>query len=159
MLIQGYKFSQQLRLLPCLSDCLIQQIQSVKKNKYQLPDALIAVPLHPYRLRQRGFNQSLLLANRVAKHFNIPVLKHLVIRAKNTGEQAALNRKQRLSNITNAFEIHPSNLKDLSKYNKVAIIDDVITSGSTCNELARLLKRSGIAYIDIWCVAKTPFIK
>ena len=158
-LIQGYKFSHQLRLIPCLSDCLIQQIQLVRTNNYQMPDAIIPVPLHPRRLRQRGFNQSLLLAKRVSRHFQIPVLNNLVSRTKKTGEQAALNRKQRLSNMRDAFEVHLNANETLSKYNKVAIIDDVITSGSTCNELARILKQAGITIIDIWCVAKTPFIK
>ena len=158
-LIQGYKFANQLNLLPSLSECLIQQIQSVRDKGYQLPDALIAVPLHPQRLRQRGFNQSLLLANRVSKHLKIPLLNSLILRIKNTGDQASLNRKQRKSNIYKAFQISPSNKIDLSQINKIAIIDDVITSGNTCNELARILKKAGITFVDIWCIAKTPFIK
>ena len=158
-LIQQYKFSHQLRLIPCLTDCIIKQIEYSLENGYQLPDALVAVPLHRHRLRQRGFNQSLLLANRVSKHFQIPLLKQLVIRTKKTGEQATLKRKHRIRNIYNAFETTQNFQEDISDVNKLAIIDDVITSGSTCNELARILKKAGIIFVDIWCIAKTPFIK
>ncbi len=158
-LIQDYKFSHNLFLIPCLVECLRQQLRDHLKQGYQLPDAIIAVPLHRKRIKQRGFNQSYLLARIIAMEFKLPLLSGYVVRTKLTGEQTSLNRKQRHSNINKAFITKRPFKVNGKKINKIAIIDDVITSGSTCHELARTLKKSGVTIVDVWCLAKTAFMK
>ncbi len=158
-LIQSYKFSNNLFLLPCLSDSLLQQIVQAVSHGYQLPDVIIAVPLHPKKQRKRGYNQSQLLANSIANSLQIPFINNAVMKRRQTDEQATLNRKKRQINMQNAFMVTNGLHLEHKPIEKVAIVDDVITSGSTCNEISRILKQSGITFVDIWCVAKTPFIK
>jgi ComF family protein len=126
---------------------------------YHLPEAIIAVPLHPKRLRKRGFNQSQLISKAIGQSFSLDVLSSCVQRTKLTGEQTSLNRKQRFSNMKNAFEVCKTIEINGESVKHVAIVDDVITSGSTCNELAKTLKSTGVTIVDVWCIAKTPFIK
>jgi competence protein ComFC len=104
------------------------------------PKAILSVPLHNSRLKKRGFNQSQLLAQEVSKKLGIPII-NCVYRKKDTLPQINLAKKDRKENIKNAFEITKdmdilSNLPD-----SIAIIDDVITTGSTIKEVASVLRK------------------
>lgn len=103
-------------------------------------DALIPVPLHPKRLRERGFNQSYLLAKAAADHLQMEACENALIRTRYTQPQAKMQREERLHNVTGAFEINPT-LK--MKFNNVILVDDVFTTGSTMNECARVLRLAG----------------
>lgn len=110
---------------------------------------LIPVPLHKKRLQKRGFNQAALLAQALSKTLHQPCLLQAIQKIKNTQPQAALDAKRRLSNIKDTFKIKPV------PYPEVILIDDLITTGSTANELAYQLKRQGIKRVSLWCIAKT----
>lgn len=99
------------------------------------PDALIPVPMYPAKERQRGYNQAALLARALGKNLQIPVYEDLVKRVKNTVPLKVLNPEERLNNLKKAFILEENSVK----LNTVVIIDDVYTTGSTIDEIAKLL--------------------
>lgn len=144
-LIQQLKFNDRLAHARLLGGMLAQQTLLYDS----LPQCIIPVPLFRKRLRQRGFNQSVELAKPVAKSTGLPLELNLVERVKQTESQTALDAKKRRKNIKGAFRV----VKDIP-YEHVAIIDDVVTTGSTVNELARVLKKAGVKQVDIWSIAR-----
>lgn len=151
-LIQRFKFNEALILNHLLADMITSNLRA---HEFPLPDALIPVPLHPARLKQRGFNQSFELAKSVGKTLNIAVHHALLIRTRNTPKQSGLNRKTRENNIKGAFRFQAGKDKASLAGKHLAIIDDVITTGSTTREVAKVLKRSGAGRISVIAVAKT----
>lgn len=151
-LIQQFKFNEALILSQLLADMIVNRI---KITDYPLPDVLIPLPLHPDRLKQRGFNQSLELARHVGKALKIPVNNSLLLRTRATPRQSGLNRKAREKNIRGAFEVNTRNASMQIKGKHLALIDDVITTGSTTREAARVLQRTGAAQISVIAAAKT----
>jgi ComF family protein len=115
------------------------------------PDHLIPVPLHWRRQWRRGFNQSHYLATQLSSHLHIPVAENWLVRHRATPSQQGLNRRQRQANLQHAFLIKQR--PTLSSH--VALIDDVLTTGSTCNLLATLLLEQGVERVDVWCLART----
>jgi len=111
----------------------------------ELPELIIPVPLHPKRYRQRGFNQTLEIGKIIAMELSIPIDNRCCIRIKNTAHQVSLNAKQRHKNIKNAFQLIKT-----PKVKHIAILDDVMTTGATANELAKTLKCAGIEQVDVW---------
>jgi ComF family protein len=113
-------------------------------------EALIPVPLHKSRLLERGFNQSAEIAQILSHYLNIPVDRQCLRRIRATQPQTGLSPSKRRNNIRQAFEYAPK-----KPYQTVAIIDDVITSGSTMSEICRLLHRRGVRHIEAWSLART----
>ena len=145
-LIQQLKFNQKLAYSRLLGNLLADQVRS---RGIELPDCLLPVPLYSKRLRQRGFNQSIELARPVAKSFGIPMDLHSVIRVRDTRAQSGLDQKQRRKNMRGAFErVGPV------EHRHVTIIDDVVTTTSTVNELSRVLKRAGVERVDVWSIVR-----
>jgi ComF family protein len=122
--------------------------EHISNTSIVMPQALVPVPLHVSRLRQRGFNQSIELFLPVARAMGIPLLREVVIRHRATSSQVGLSRSQRRRNLRGAFVVRES----LPEH--VAIVDDVVTTGTTVNELARVLRRAGVERIDVWSVAR-----
>lgn len=116
----------------------------------EVPEAILPIPLHTARLRRRGFNQALELARPLAKQLKLPLLDRNITRQKATQAQTELNSQQRQQNLHQAFAIHKP-----IPYQHVAIFDDVITTGATAGELARLLRIQGVQRVDIWSCART----
>jgi ComF family protein len=116
------------------------------------PQLLIPVPLHRHRLAQRGFNQALEIARIVAAVTNIDVNRSLIIRQQNTPSQSQLSANDRAANVEQAFELNPRFTSSLPHH--VAIIDDVVTTASTCNAIAALLKESGVNRVDVWALGR-----
>jgi ComF family protein len=113
---------------------------------------LVAVPLHVRRLRWRGFNQALLLAETLSKRFSIPLGRHAVRRVRETQVQAGLDREARLANLTAAFQVvQPAAIKD----QRILLIDDVMTTGMTLAACATALLEGGAEYVDVLTVART----
>lgn len=104
---------------------------------------VIPVPLHKKRLNWRGFNQAELIAEEISKHFNLPIQKDL-IRIKENKIQAKLKEKERYENVKGCFSWAGGNLKG----KKIILIDDVLTTGATLNECARILKSAGAD--EVW---------
>ena len=146
-LITNLKFHGNLAYAPLLAQNFIDSVIHRKNN---LPECIIPVPLHSQRLRERGFNQALELARIIAKPLNIPLDYSLCQRDKSTPYQSGLSAKQRKQNLKNAFSVTKPHT-----YKHVAIFDDVVTTGTTVNELARQLKLSGVETIEIWAIART----
>lgn len=111
------------------------------------PDMIIAVPLSKWRYQQREFNQAVELANHISNDLNIPIF-YDVVRTRHTKQQSALKREERIKNTENAFM-----LKVPLQANHVAIVDDVVTTGSTVNSLCRTLRKDNPALkITLWAM-------
>lgn len=115
-------------------------------------DMLIPVPLHPRRLLSRRFNQSALLAMELAKLSGKPIEPMLLKRVRRTVSQVGLTRDQRRQNLQGAFQVTPAGV-NLIHGRTVLLIDDVITTGTTVNACARVLKRAGAARVDVAALA------
>jgi len=113
------------------------------------PELIVPVPLHRERLRERGFNQSLEIARQVGKQLNLKIDYRSVIRVKPTPTQTDLPLKKRRSNVRNAFKVNRS-----IEARHITLLDDVVTTGSTTDELARCLKQSGVERVDVWTVTR-----
>ena len=144
-LIKALKFHERLVLVNFLADEFAQHIVA-------WPDALTALPLHPSRLRQRGFNQSQLLAARIASRLNIPLLSDACQRVRDTPPQSSLPWKERDKNMRQAFTVSAS-ANVCGKH--IAIVDDVMTTGASIGELARSLKQAGASTVSAWVLART----
>ncbi len=114
-----------------------------------MPECIIPVPLHGKKMKQRGYNQSIVLANLIAKQLKINVDTESCKKIRHTEPQMGLNAKQRYRNIKNAF-----NYSNRSDYQHIVLLDDVITTGSTVSELARIIKREGVQQVDVWSIAR-----
>ena len=119
---------------------------------YRLQDeysCFVPIPLHPAKQRKRGYNQSKLLAEGLEKRFGIPVVDCLE-RVKNTKTQVGLTQKERQENSKDAFILQASSSGILKKYRQAFLVDDVVTSGATLREAARVLKKAGVK--KVWGV-------
>lgn len=143
-LVTRYKFHNSLSYSRLLAELLLDKLINAAK-----PDCMIAVPLHKNRLYRRGFNQSHELGKIISKRLKIPLVNEVVHRIRETEQQAGLNAKQRRQNIRGAFAV-----VEPIKYKHVVLIDDVVTTGSTVNELARVLKKAGVQTISVWSIAR-----
>ncbi len=121
--------------------------QYASQNK---PDWIIPVPLHKDRLKERGYNQALEIARPIAKKMYIPLQTTCCTRILPTLAQASTTAEIRRKNMQHAFVVNP-----LFQAEYVAIVDDVLTTGSTVGELARVLKKSGVKRVDVWSCART----
>jgi len=115
-------------------------------------DLVVAVPLHPLRRLVRGYNQAELLAGYLAERLNVPHRSHLLRRRRWTIPQSRLGRQQRRSNVTDAFVVRRRSRVDKLT---VLLIDDILTTGSTCSEAARALKRAGARRVVVAVVARS----
>lgn len=112
----------------------------------QMPSLLIPIPLYKSKLRKRGYNQAFLLADALEKRLQIPVVDCLQ-RVKDTTTQVKLTKEQRQANITDAFVVKKSFVPEVSKITQAFLIDDVVTSGATLREAAKVLKKAGVAKV------------
>nr|VFK08278.1 MAG: comF family protein [Candidatus Kentron sp. LPFa]VFK24122.1 MAG: comF family protein [Candidatus Kentron sp. LPFa] len=142
------KFRGNLAAARVLGTLLAEHLIAVNAPR---PDAVIPVPLHAGRLRERGFNQAIELSREIAKRWKIPVRRDLVIRQRATPPQTNLpNRAARQRNVRKAFTLNGS----ISNVKHVAILDDVMTSGATVAEVARLIAVGGVSRVDVWCCCR-----
>lgn len=114
----------------------------IKNQETDMPDFLIPVPLHPGRMRERGYNQSMQICKGISKVTGIRIDGRLVARCRYTLTQTKLGREERAENVKNAFCIAGGREKELSG-RSILIADDVITTGSTINEIVKLLRENG----------------
>lgn len=145
-LIQTLKFNGKLYNARLLGGLMADQFS---QTGLCLPELLIPVPLSATRLRERGFNQALELARPLAKALNLPLSADYCRRVRSTTPQTGLDAKARRRNLKGAFEV-----RQRMPIEHVAIVDDVMTTGSTAEMLARTLKRSGVGRVDVWLCAR-----
>ncbi|HHH47543.1 MAG TPA: ComF family protein [Gammaproteobacteria bacterium] len=144
-LLQDLKFNRRLALARTFGRLMAEWLADHCDG---LPERLLPVPLHPARLRERGFNQSLELARPIARRLGLPLDIHGCQRLRNTPPQAELSAKQRRGNIKGAFGVTGT------PAGHIAIIDDVMTTGSTVRELARTLHKAGANRVEVWVCAR-----
>jgi ComF family protein len=147
-LVLSLKFGHRLAVAKALAKLLIQTL-----HQQVLPDLFIAVPLSRQRLAQRGFNQALEIAKPLAHALHRPLYAHVLHRIRDTKEQALLHPKQRQKNIKHAFSIHDA---DKIRGCHIGVVDDVMTTGATLNEVATCLKKHGAAQVTNIVFARTP---
>lgn len=116
----------------------------------QRPDLLIPVPLHPRRQRERGFNQAIEIARPLAASLDIPLDTASVVRIRNSPPQSTLQASQRRRNLGRAFAL----TRPLAA-RSVALLDDVMTTGSTVTAIAMLLRNAGVERVEVWVCART----
>jgi ComF family protein len=145
-LIMRLKYTAHLPLAILLGNLLGKRLPLQER----LPDLLIPMPLHRARLAERGFNQALEIARPLARISGVPIQTTGILRARNTASQADLSAKQRLANVRRVFDSRVG-FQGMS----VAIVDDVMTTGASLNELAHTLKRAGAVRVENWVVART----
>ena len=152
-LIADLKFRARTELARPLASALADAVQSDRgADGIEL---LLPVPLAPARLAERGFNQSALLAQHLADRLDRPCALTWLQRPVETAHQATLSRRERAQNLRGAFMFDPGQRAQLAG-RRVALIDDVMTTGATAREAARELLRAGAGAVEIWAVARTP---
>ena len=144
-LITSLKFNAHYKNARLLGTLLSEHL----KQTAEKPDCLIPVPLHLARYRQRGLNQAIEIGRTVSKELDIPLDFSSCQRHRNTAHQTGLPARQRRKNLDKAFSV----IKPI-KARHIAILDDVMTTGSTAHELARLLKKAGVNRVDVWVCAR-----
>lgn len=150
-LLRRLKFEGQVELAQPLGRLLAQAITVAAAPG---PDLVTAVPLSPTRLSSRGYNQAWLIARQVASARKRPIV-HLLERHLDTAEQASLDRAQRLANLRSAFGV-PAAARPRLRGRRVALVDDVMTTGATVAACARALISAGAAEVLVYAVARTP---
>ena len=147
-LVAGMKFRARFNLARLLGQCLAL---ALLEQGAERPGLILPVPLHRKRLRERGYNQALEVAREVSGALAIPIDRTSCIRSLHTSAQVGLDDRERRRNVRGAFAV----LRPPAAAH-VAILDDVVTTGSTVAELARVLVAAGVERVDVWAVARTP---
>lgn len=142
-MLQRYKYGQSLTMADTFASLMTSTISTK-------PDLVIPMPLHPQRLQERGFNQSLEIARIIAQKMDIRLETTACKRIKLSPPQASLPLKQRVKNMKGAFSCDTS-LDGLH----VALLDDVMTTGASLNALAKAVKSAGARHVECWVVART----
>jgi ComF family protein len=150
-IIHSIKYENMKRLGIKMGRLLGEKIMSVSLNA----DYIIPVPLHKTKLKERSFNQSELISRGVSEVIQTKVITNILFRRKYTQSQTNLNKEERIQNVSNAFVVN-NKLRNLMKNKSIFLLDDVITTGSTINSCAKVLKENGVkniialslAYVD-----------
>lgn len=151
VLLHRLKFSHTTALASPLSRLmLLSVLQARRERGLPCPELVISVPLHHRRQWRRGFNQSALLAQPLARWLGSHYESNALTRVKHAAVQHHLGRSLRARNLKNAFRLELA-----VKGRHIAIVDDVVTTGSTVAEVARLLQRGGAASLQVWCLCRT----
>ncbi|MFK4708667.1 ComF family protein [Roseateles asaccharophilus] len=151
-LLQHFKYHQALEL----RESLLERLNSaLSAAEVATPDWLLPVPLSPARLRERGYNQSHELAKSLARRRGLRCEPELLLRVRHNERQAGLKLEARAANVRGVFAIDPLRAARL-RGSSVALLDDVMTSGSTLYEIARVLLQAGVMSVQAWVVARTP---
>jgi ComF family protein len=145
-LIQALKYGGQLALAGLFAHSLHQRVGTAAGV-----DLIVPLPLHPARLAGRGFNQAAEIARALSRATGVTMDAQIARRVRNTAPQTALPWRERAANMRHAFACG----RDLAGL-RVAVVDDVMTTGATLQEFARTLKRCGAARVENWVVARTP---
>jgi ComF family protein len=145
-LVQRFKFAGDLAIGCWLGQCLAQAVAAEDR-----PDILVASPIGRMRLRERGFNQALELSRAVGVAHRLPVDRGLVAKVRDTPAQQGLTRSERRANLRDAFRV-----RGAIAGAHVAIVDDVMTTGATCEAVSRALREAGARRVVAWVLARTP---
>ena len=148
-LILDYKFHEK----PYIYVCFVNFVLKNEKifEKLQSYDTIIPVPISKKRMKERGYNQSLLIAKKLSREVKIPLQVNCLLKTKNIIEQSKLNKEQRKQNIQNVYELKNG---EILNNKRILLIDDIYTTGSTVNECAKILQQARPEKIDVLVLAK-----
>ena len=145
--IKQFKFHQQLHLTKTLARLMAS---GLKRQRGSTPiDAIVPIPLHYRRWIKRGYNQTILLAKHLQTALQRPMDRRVLKKRRHTKPQALKKRQQRQIGLKGVFYAKPN------RYKRVALIDDVMTTGATVSAAAMALRQTGIKYIEVWCLARS----
>ncbi len=156
--IAPYRFEEPLRTLLhtfkyreglYLADLIAHLMLNTEKSWLNTTECLIPIPMHSKRLKQRGFNQAAILAHTIGRSLDIPYKLNTCKKTRNTQPQAELTAKERAHNLKDTFKSNHIPCKN------VTLIDDLVTTGHTANEVAKTLKEQGVSTVSLWCCART----
>lgn len=151
VLVRELKYSERLELAPVMANLLYVAWQRLLA--FDRLDAIVPVPLHASRRRERGFNQAEEIAAPLARLFGVPLLAAVVARTRPTETQTALSLPERIANVRDAFEPQPG-ARDQLLDKSVALVDDVCTTGATGSACAAALKRAGAQRVVLFTFAR-----
>jgi len=152
-LVARFKFNGDVALARPLSTLMATQLRQMPQRGR--PQWIIPTPLSPARLRERGYNQSWQLAKHLSRQVGIPTLPHAVRPGKDTPRREAREAEDRRHQIRGAFEVTASCRRSLAGRH-VALVDDVLTTGATLDEITRTLQAAGVRQVSVWVLARTP---
>ena len=147
--IHRYKYQRALWFEPFLADIFLRQ--ALPEVDPELWDFIVPVPLHPTKHREREFNQAARIACYLSKATGIPLNNHVIFRVASTRTQTQLTREARAANVRTAF-VSRNNLTLNGA--RIILVDDVLTTGSTTNACARVLRKAGAGAVCVWTVAR-----
>lgn len=152
--LKQFKYHARFELAPLFSQlltgCWHDHLQRVTAHSLSDNICITSVPIHLSKWQIRGFNQAHLIAKHFAKINNLPYFPNLLARVKQGDSQVGQTGVQRRKNLANAFTVNTNMLKS---FQRIIVIDDVITTGTTANEISRLLKKKGIEQVTIMTIA------
>lgn len=146
-LVPRFKFHNDLAAGRLLSELMIEGFADLPR-----PHALVPVPLHLDRLRQRGYDQALELARPLTRALRVPLLPDVLVRTRATAPQSELDAGARRRNLRRAIEVRTG--ATLPEH--VVLVDDVMTTGATLQAAAKTLLRAGVSRVDAWVCARVP---
>jgi ComF family protein len=147
-IIHRIKFEKEHNLLQFFNPWLETLRLMLEKNRY---DLIVSVPLHARRKRERGFNQSEMIGRKMSQILNVPQVCGQLIRTRFSSPQSTLSRRHRLTELNGAFQWRGP----LLKHRRILLVDDVLTTGTTLNECAKVLRRAGAQRVDVLVLART----
>lgn len=151
-LILAYKFEGRMQAGRALQECLLHAYERGARSlpDFQPPDLIAPVPLHTRRLLRRGFNQSREIARLLSARHALPIDQACLLRVRRTTPQMELRREERVENIRGAFRAVPKRVAG----KRVLLVDDIMTTGSTLEECARILRNAGAIRVDVLVLAR-----
>jgi len=151
-LIHQFKYQHKTYLRNVFADTMLSFLKAYQLDIQQF-HIIVPIPLSGERFRERGFNQTQLLAERIAQSYHIPLSVHNFVKRRATQSQSLLDQKNRWTNVRGAFTIKNSQMFDQKN---ILIIDDLLTTGATSSEAARTLKKIGAGRVGVFTLAITP---
>ena len=149
-IILDYKFNDKAYLYEFFVKIILKNEKICRKIKKY--DIIIPVPIHKKRNRERGYNQSELIARKIAENFeNTECIKNCLVKSRNNAKQSSLTKKQRMQNVKGVYKIQN---KQKIKNKRVILFDDIYTTGSTVNECAEVLNENGAKEVLVFTIAK-----
>jgi competence protein ComFC len=147
--IHNFKYKNRLTLMQIFKDIVFEF--AIDNPFMENVDIVVPVPLHPARLRQRAYNQSVIIASEIAHTFSLPLEDRILKKIKNTRPQSALDKNKRQQNIKGSFALKkPSFVKG----KRILLVDDVFTTGATANECASVLLKAGAKSVSCFTLAR-----